>query len=189
MARKNSSKKIDVNKISGSDACNFLGGNYDHDDGTCDIPVKKDRTRSILDRGGLLFFFALQIVIGGISVILSTYYTPTDLPANWWTSYIMLAIVLILSTLMYWYKLGSWREALLRSLVSLVIISITSVVIGWIYFWNFTLYWGIIGFAGLPIAATIAGVVISALISIVLVSPSNRKGDDPSNDFTFGEIK
>lgn len=168
------------------EVCQIAGGDYDNDDETCDLPMDDpDQPKSIFSRDGVLVFFLLQVVIGSATVILGTYYSPTQIPSFRWVSYLILAIAYFLSTGMYWYKLGSWKESFLRSTVSLATILFVSIITGWLYNWDATLYWNFHDLAGLPVIATIYGVIVSALISIILVNPDERKAvDDPGNDFS-----
>lgn len=169
------------------DTCKMIGGNYDFDDETCDLPLQDPRLPgSILQGSTFAAYFSLQVITGAGTTILATWYTPTTLPPAWWASYVILAFVFSFTILMYYYRLLDWKEAIARAVLSFVIIAITSVITGWIYYWDITLYWGIVGFADLPIAATILGIAIAALLSIVLVDIEKRKDDNPSNEFSGG---
>lgn len=179
--------KCSVSLDDAQDTCNLLGGNYDYDDGTCDLPVSfPTETPSVTSKPTFIVFFVLQVVVGAATTIIAVWYSPTDLPPIWWTSYVTLGFVYFGTVFIYYYKFINWKEAFLRATLSLVAVAVTSVVTGWIYYWDITLYWGLAGFAGLPIAATIPGIVIASLLSIVLVEIEKRRGDDPSNDFSGG---
>ena len=169
------------------DTCKLIGGNYDFDDETCDLPMD-DPTQpaSVTSKPVFVAFFVLQVLVGSGTTIIAVWYSPTDLPPTWWTSYVILGVVYFLTVLVFYYKFTEWKEAFARASIALITVAVASVVTGWLYYWDISLYWGFVEFAGLPIAATIPGIVITSLLSIVIVDLEKRKGDDPSNDFSGG---
>lgn len=172
--------------IAADKMCRSLGGDFDYDNNTCSVPLKPDIVpKSILKRG-MLGFFILQVGIGTATTILGIYFSVTLIPVNWWSSYILLGISIAISIGMTWYKIGDAREAAMRVIVSVVSIFVTALVIGMIYYWDAAKYLDFLVISGEPLAAAIIGIPISALLSIILVPPEDRKGDDASNDFGGG---
>ena len=179
--------KCEVSITDSQDTCKLLGGDYDFDDETCDLPISDpSQPGNIFKKPIFMIYFSLQVVTGAGSTILASWYTAIELPDIWWTSYVMLAIVFAFTIFIYYYRLMSWKEAISRATMALIVITISSMATGWIYNWDITIYWNFVEFAGLPIASTILGISIAALLSIVIIEMEKRRGDDSSNDFGGG---
>jgi len=166
--------------------CRSLGGDFDYDDNTCSVSLKPENSPKSVWGKGMAGFFILQVGIGTATTILGIYYSLTLIPTNWWVSYILLGIMIAISSGMTWYKIGDIKESISRALISAATIFITSLVIGSIYYWNAALYLDFEALSGEPLISVVTGLPISSLLSIILVPPEERKGDDASNDFGGG---
>lgn len=165
------------------DMCRSLGGDYDVNSETCNFPVDDpEHPSSVLERGAFKYFI-LQVIVGTSSPIVTTYIRSTIFPATWWMNFVLLAMFVFIAFLMHWFKLGSLKEAIARTILSIVIMYAFSLLIGVIYEGDIFVYLDIIEFAKLPTSSVIAGTVLSSLISFFLVEPSRRKGEDTLNDF------
>lgn len=169
-----------VNKINADQMCRDFGGEYDYDhSGSCKLPMPFDeKPRSVINQG-MLGFFLIQIGIGVSTTVLGTYFGVTLLPVVWWSGYIIFAISFTISLATTWYKIGNWKEAAIRTVISSITIFALSVLLGTIFYWDLYLYIDIVTISGEPLSSAIIGTPLAALLSIVLLKPEERnKGDD-----------
>jgi hypothetical protein len=166
--------------------CKSLGGDYDYDNQSCDIPMDDPKLpKSVLGKG-LFPFFVLQLIAGTTSSVIVTFFRNVKFPSVWWTTYLILIIVCIIAFLMYWYKIGSVAESAMRTILSMLILYTFAIAFGWLYEWNIFIYWDPVSIASFPTTAVISGMGISALISFILIPPEKRKDETSINDFSGG---
>ena len=164
--------------IEGDNVCKALGGDYSYDTQSCSIGMKNpDVPPQTLDSPGVAAFFVLQAVVSCISTLINVMYNQITLFPNWWTSFIVLGISMILSYAMYWFKTADVAEAVGRTLLSTGIIFVISLFLWWIINWDVTVGITIVEIARDPVNATMQGVPISALISYVLAPPSETAAE------------
>ena len=165
MARKHSDPAIE---------CSGMGGSYDAESGKCTVDLKSGGKPGSIFSGGLLPYFILQICVGVGTTVLSSYYAITILPTNYWATYIISGIVIVISAIMMWYKIGNWKEALVRLTVSIVTITAMSWIVGVIFNWDIAEYVDLESFAGGPLLSVVYGVPVVAVLVFILVDPQQK---------------
>lgn len=159
------------NVVDGDDLCKLVGGIYNHEEQTCSINIPNpDAPSSVLK--GMILFFILQVLVGASSTVFGTFYNQITYFPNWWTNYIVLILSFVLTLGLYWYKLQDVKEAAIRSTISVAVIFAFCVMTGWLINWDITVYQTFVDFSREPLVATFQAMPIAALISYVLVPPS-----------------
>ena len=161
-------------KTDPSKKCTGLGGAFDAESGNCTIDLTKDDHGSVSSKG-MLPFFVLQIAVAIGTSILSTYYGYSVYPPNNEATYVITAIMVFLSTIMIWYKVGEWKETMLRTAIAVLTIGGMSWIIGSFFYWDAAAFLDVTMFTNGPVMSVMYGLPIFAFLSFLLVDPQQRQ--------------